>query len=324
MRRREFITLLGGAAAAWPLAARAQQAMPVIGFLGTESPDLRPRRLRAFRNSLSEAGYDEGRNVAIEFRWAEGQYDRLATLAADLVQRRVSVIVVNGPAAIAAKAATTTIPIVFVVGFDPVKLGLVASLSRPGGNLTGVSLLNAELSSKRLALLHELVPTATIIALLVNPANPNAETLSQDTQAAARTLGLELQVVHASSERDFDPAFTTLVRQRAGALVIGTDGFFVGQSERLAALTVRHAVPAIFQNREFAAAGGLMSYAGSDTDANRLMGVYTRRILKGEKPADLPVQQSTKVELIINLKTAKALGLTVPLIMQTTADEVIE
>jgi putative ABC transport system substrate-binding protein len=325
MRRREFITLIGGAAAAWPLAARAQQpAMPVVGFLGTDAPELRERRLLAFRNGLSEAGYDEGRNVTIEFRWAEGQYDRLASLAADLVQRRVSVIVANGPAAIASKAATTIIPIVFVAGFDPVKLGLVASLSRPGGNVTGVSLLNSELASKRLALLHELIPTATIIALLVNPANPNAESLSQDTQAAARTLGLELHVLHASSERDFDAAFATLVRERAGALVIGTDGFFVGQSERLAALTVQHAVPAIFQNREFAAAGGLMSYAGSDSDANRLIGIYTGRILKGEKPADLPVQQSTKVELIINLKTAKALGLTVPLIMQMTADEVIE
>jgi putative ABC transport system substrate-binding protein len=210
------------------------------------------------------------------------------------------------------------------VGFDPVKLGLVASLNRPGGNLTGVSNLSAELGPKRLALLHELVPTATIIALLVNPANPNAETLSQDTQAAARTLGLKLHVLHASTERDFDTAFATLLRQRAGALVIGTDGFFVAQGERLAALTVRHAVPAIFQYRQFAAAGGLMSYGGNDTDANRLLGVYTGRILKGEKPADLPVQQSTKVELTINLKTAKALGLTVPLIMQMTADEVIE
>jgi putative ABC transport system substrate-binding protein len=325
MRRREFITWLGGAAASWPLAARAQQpAMPVVGFLGTDAPDLRARRLDAFRNGLSETGYVEGRNVTIEFRWAQGQYDRLASLAADLVQRQVSVIVANGPAAVAAKAATTTIPIVFVVGFDPVKLGLVASLNRPGGNLTGVSLLNAELASKRLALLHELVPTATTIALLVNPGNPNAETLSQDTQAAARTLGLKLNVLHAGSERDFDAAFATLVRQGAGALVIGTDGFFVGHRDRLAALTVRHAVPAIFQGREFAAAGGLMSYAGSETDANRLIGGYTGRILKGEKPTDLPVQQSTKVELIINLKTAKALGLTVPLIMQMTADEVIE
>ena len=216
--------------------------------------------MRAFRSGLSEAGYDEGRNLTIEFRWAEGQYDRLATLAADLVQRRVNVIVVNGPAAVAAKAATTTIPIVFVVGFDPVKLGLVASLNRPGGNLTGVSLLNAELAPKRLELMHELVPTATIIGFLLNPANPNAETLAQDAQAAARTLGLKLHVVHASTERDLDTAFATLVEQRAGALVIGTDGFFVSQSERLAALSVRHAVPAIFQNREFAAAGGLMGY----------------------------------------------------------------
>jgi putative ABC transport system substrate-binding protein len=325
MRRREFISLLGGVAAAWPLGAGAQQpAIPMIGFLGTDSPDLRTRRLRAFRAGLSEAGYDEGRNLTIEFRWAEGQYDRLTALAADLVQRRASVIVVNGPAAMAAKAATTTIPIVFVVGFDPVKLGLVAGLNRPGGNLTGVSLLNAELGPKRLALLHELVPTATNIALLVNPNNPNAETLSEDAQAAARTLGLKLHVLHASTERDFDTAFATLVQLRAGALVIGTDGFFVSQSERLAALTVRHAVPAIFQSREFATAGGLMAYSGSDTDANRLIGAYTGRILKGEKPADLPVQQSTKVELIINLKTAKALGLTVPLIMQMTADEVIE
>jgi ABC-type uncharacterized transport system substrate-binding protein len=325
LERREFIALLGGTAAAWPFVARAQPpAMPVIGFLGTDSPDLRVRRLRAFRSGLSEAGYDEGRNVTIEFRWAEGQYDRLATLAADLVQRRVAAIVVNGPAAMAAKAATTTIPIVFVVGFDPVKLGLVASLNRPGGNLTGVSLLNAELAPKRLALLHELVPKATIIALLVNPTNPNAETLSQDTQAAAGSLGLTLHVLHASSERDFDTAFATLLQQRAGALVIGTDGFFVAQSQRLAALTLRHAVPAIFQSREFAAAGGLMSYGGSETDQNRLLGLYAGRVLKGEKPADLPVQQSTKVELVINLKTAKALGLTVPLIMQMTADEVIE
>jgi putative ABC transport system substrate-binding protein len=323
MRRREFITLVGGAAA-WPLAARAQQRMPVIGYLGTDTAELRPTRLRAFRKSLSQAGYDEGRNLAIEYRWAEGQYDRLATLAVDLVQRQVTVIVANGPATMAAKAATTTIPIVFVVGFDPVKFGLVASLNRPGGNLTGVSNLNAELAPKRLELLHGLVPTATIIALLVNPTNPNAETLSKDAQAAARALGLQLHVLYASSERDFDTAFATLVGQRAGALVIGTDGFFVAQSERLAALTVRHAVPTIFQNREFAVAGGLMSYGGSDTDANRLLGDYTGRILKGEKPADLPVQQSVRVELIINLKTAKALGVNVPPSLLARADEVIE
>jgi putative ABC transport system substrate-binding protein len=323
VKRREFISLAGGAAA-WPLSARAQSVMPVIGFLGTDSADLRVSRLRAFRNGLSEAGYDEGRNLTIEYRWAEGQYDRLAMLAADLVQRRVSVIVVNGPGAVAAKAATASIPIVFVVGFDPVKLGLVASLNRPGGNLTGVSLLNAELSPKRLELLHELVPTATLIGLLLNPTNPNAETLSNDTRAAARKLGLKLTVLPASTEHDFDTAFATLLQQRAGALVIGTDGFFVGQSRQLGALAVRHAVPAIFQNRDFAAAGGLMSYGGSETDANRLMGLYTGRILKGERAADLPVQQSTKVDAIINLKAAKALGLTVPLIMQMTADEVIE
>ena len=296
LKRREFITLLGGAAAAWPLAARAQQpAMPVIGFLGTDSAELWAARLRAFHKALSESGYDEGRNLTIEYRWAQGQYDRLATMGADLVQRQVTVIVANGPAAMAAKAATTTIPMVCegVVG-------------------------------KRLALLHELVPKATIIALLVNPTNPNAEILSQDTQAAAGALGLTLHVLHASSERDFDTAFATLLQLQVGTLVIGTDGFFVAQSQRLAALTVRHAVPAIFQTREFAAAGGLISYGGSDTDGNRLLGLYTGRILKGEKPVDLPVQQSTKVDLVINLKTAKTLGLTVPLIMQMTADEVIE
>jgi putative tryptophan/tyrosine transport system substrate-binding protein len=325
LKRRDFITLLGGTVAVWPLAAPAQQsALPVIGFLGTDSADRRRTQLRAFRKALSEAGYDEGRNLIVEYRWAEGQYDRLATLAVDLVQRQVTVIVANGPAVMAAKAATMTIPIVFVVGFDPVKLGLVASLNRPGGNVTGVSNLNAELAPKRLELLHELVPTATIIAFLINPTNPNAETLSKDTQKAARSLGLQLHVLHASTERDFDTVFATLGQLRAGALVIGADGFFVGQSDRLAALTVRHAVPAIFQNREFAVAGGLMSYAASNADAYRLMALYAGRILKGEKPADLPVQQSTRVEFVINLKTAKALGLTVPLIMQMTADEVIE
>jgi ABC-type uncharacterized transport system substrate-binding protein len=323
MRRREFITLVGGAAAGWPLAARAQQ-MPVIGFLGTDSAHMRRPQLRAFRAGLNEAGYDEGRNLTIEYRWAEGRYDRLATLAVDLVQRPVSVIVANGPAALAAKAATTTIPIAFIVGFDPVELGLVPALNRPGGNLTGVSNLNAELGPKRLELLHELAPTATIIALLVNPANPNSETVSKDVQAAARKLGLQLHVLHASTERDIENAFLTLPQLRAKALVIGTDGYFVGQTDRLAALAVRHAIPTIFQDREFAAAGGLISYGGSNSDAYRLLAAYVGRILRGEKPADLPVQQTTKVELVVNLKTAKALGLTVPLIMQMTADEVIE
>jgi putative tryptophan/tyrosine transport system substrate-binding protein len=327
VRRRKFISLLGGAVA-WPLAARGQQpAMPVIGYVGSESPDAFAGRLRAFRQGLSETGYVEGKNVAIEYRWAENQYDRFPALLADLVRREVTVIVaVTGtPPVLAAKAATTTIPIVFVTAGDPVALGLVASLNRPGGNLTGVATLTVELGPKQLEMLHELVPTATIIALLVNPTNPtNAETLSRDLQAAARTLGLQLHVLHASSERDFDTVFATLSRLRVGALVIGSDPFFNSRSQQLAALALRHAMPTMYPFREYAIAGGLISYGNSFADAHRQVGVYTGRILNGEKPADLPVQQATKVELIINLKTAKALGVTFPLSLLGRADEVIE
>jgi putative ABC transport system substrate-binding protein len=327
LNRREFIALVGGAAA-WPLVAHAQQsAMPVIGFLGTISPDRWASRLHAFRQGLSETGYVEGRNVGIEYRWAEGQNDRLPALAADLVRRQVSVIVApeSTPAAFAAKAATTTIPIVFSVGVDPVAVGLVASLNRPGGNLTGVTNLNAEILPKRLELMHELVPTATTIALLVNPSNPLvAETESRDAQTAARTLGLQLHVLHASTDRDFDTVFASLAQMRAVALVINTDVFFNSRSEQLAALALRHTVPAIFQYREFVASGGLMSYGTSTTDVFRQVGIYTSRLLRGESPADLPVQQVTKIELIINLKTARTLGLTVPLSLLGRADEVIE
>jgi putative tryptophan/tyrosine transport system substrate-binding protein len=327
IRRREFITLLGGTAAAWPLAARAQQPIPVIGFLGSASPDLYAGRVRAFHQGLGETGYIEGRNVTIEYRWSEGRNDRLPELAAELVHRRVTVIAcVSGtPAALAAKAATTTIPIVFQVGVDPVGAGLVASLARPGGNLTGVTTLSVELVAKRLELIHDMVPTANIVALLVNPTSQIvSEPMIRNVQAAAHTLGVKLQVLYASSDRDFDTAFTRLRELRAGALVIGTDAFFISRGEQLAQLAAGHAVPTIFQYREFAAAGGLASYGGSGTDPTRQVGVYTGRILKGEQPADLPVQQEAKVELIVNLKAANTLGLEVPPALLARADEVIE
>ena len=326
MNRRKFITLLG-VAAAWPLAARAQQpALPLIGYLSSGSQRISGERLRMFLRGLSQAGLSEGKNIAIEYRWAEGQYDRLPQLAADLVGRRVRVIVVPDSVvtARAAKAATSTIPVVFAIGADPVKSGLVKSLSRPGGNLTGAARLNVELEPKRLQMLHELVPAARAVALLVNPSNPNAESSSKDTAAAARSLGIALHVLNASSDRDLDLAFRELDAFGAAGLVIAPDPFFIGRSARLAALALAHRTPAIFQYREFAAAGGLASYAGNPMESYRLIGRYTARILKGEKPGDLPVQQYAKIELIINLKTAKALGLTVSLPLLGLADEVIE
>ena len=326
MRRRAFVTLLG-VAAAWPLIATAQQTMPVIGFLGSSSADLYAGPLRSFRQGLSDTGFVEGRNVTIDFRWAEGQNDRLPVLAADLVRRRVNVIVAPGstPAALAAKAATATIPIVFQVGIDPVAAGLVTSLARPGGNVTGITNINTELVSKRLELLRELVPKATVVALLVNPTSPEiAESVSKDLQRTAGNLGLQLHILQATSERDFDSVFATLAQLQVGALVIAPDAFFISRSEQLGALTARHAIPAITQFREFAAAGGLMSYGGSFSEPVRQVGIYAGRILKGEKPDNLPVQQPMKVELVINLKTAKALGITVPQSVQNRADEVIE
>ena len=326
MKRRQFIMLLGGTAAAWSHAARAQQpAMPVIGFLNGASPDGYAPMVAAFRQGLKEAGYVDGQNVAIEYHWADGRYDRLPALAADLVRRKVSVIAATStPANLVAQAATSTIPIVFTTASDPVQLGLVASLGRPGGNVTGATQLSVEVGPKRLELAHELIPTATAVALLVNPTNPSADTLSKALLAAALTRGLQVHILRASTESEIDAAFISLVGMRAGVLVIGTDAFFNSQSKQLAALALRHSLPAIYQHSDFTTAGGLLSYGGSIKESYRLAGVYTGRIIKGERPADLPVQQSTKVELIVNLKTAKALGITVPLNLLARADEVIE
>ena len=327
MNRRDVMTFITGAAVAWPLAARAQQPrMPVVGWLNSETPDGEYGFLAAaFRQSLSQAGFAEGRNVAIQYRWAQGQIDRLPALAAELVRDQVAVIAAAGTvSARAAKAATTTIPIVFSVATDPVAMGLVASLNRPGGNLTGVANLMVELGQKQLELLHALVPTVTIMAVLINPIFPAAESQARDLQAAARKLGLGLHVLHASTERDLDTVFDKMADMRVGALAITADAFFLSRRDQIMALAARHSLPTTSPWREAAAAGGLMSYGTSDADAYRQLGSYAGRILKGEKPADLPVQQSTRFELIINLKTAKALGIDVPLQLQQLADEVIE
>jgi putative ABC transport system substrate-binding protein len=327
MRRREFIKAATASAVAWPLAARAQQsARPVLGFVNVASAKNFVRPLSAFLKGLGETGYVDGQNVAIEYRWAEGKNDRLPSFVADLIERKVKVIAATStPAAIVAKAATTTIPIVFTTADDPVRLGLVASLNRPGGNVTGATQATVEVAPKQLQLLQELNPTARVMALLVNPASPTlADSSTRALQAAARTLGLDLHVLTASTEGEFNGVFAQLIQLRAGGLVIGSDPFFTSRTDQLAALTLHHAVPAVYHWREFAAAGGLVSYGAAVTDVYRLAGNYTGRILKGDKPADLPVQQVTKVELHINQRTAKALGLTVPQALLSRADDVIE
>jgi putative ABC transport system substrate-binding protein len=326
MRRREFITLLGGAAA-WPLCADAQQsAMPIIGFLSGRSLADSKQFVTAFGRGLYEAGFTDGQNLAIEFRWAEGQSDRLPVMAADLVRRQVAVIVAVGGVlpAVAAKAATSTVPIVFIIGGDPVELGLVTSLNRPGGNVTGVNILSGALTAKRLELLRELVPQAGGVACLVNPTSPEAETQLADIRSAPRAIGQDILVVKVTKADELGGAFATLVRERAGALLVANDSLFVAQREQLVALAARHAIPAMYFLREFAAEGGLMSYGNSLADAYRQVGTQTGRILKGAKPSDLPVQQAVKIELVINLKAAKSLGLTFPLTLLGRADEVIE
>ena len=326
MKRREFITLIGGMAAAWPFAARAQQpAMPVIGFMNVGSLEGNQYLGAAFRQGVSETGYIVGQNVTIEYHWAEGHHDRLPGLVADLVRRRVSVIAATStPAALAAKGATATIPIVFETAGDPIKLGLVASLNRPGGNVTGVTQLSSELVAKRLGLLHDLIPTATLIGLLVDPTDPRTEAQTRDMQEAAHVLGLQIHVLNASTEGEFNIAFAMLSQLRVGALLVGTSNLFRGRREQLVALAAQQGVPAIYQYREFAAAGGLISYGTSLTHAYHQAGIYTGRVLKGEKPADLPVLRPTKFELVINLKTAKTLRLSIPSGVLAIADEVIE
>jgi putative ABC transport system substrate-binding protein len=325
MRRREFIAGLGGAAA-WPVALHAQQRIPVIGFLGSASAPLFSGQLQAFRQGLGEVGYVEGQSIIIDNRWAEGRYDRLPELAADLVRRNVTAIVTSGgaPPALAAKAATTTIPILFVTGSDPVETGIVTNLRRPEANVTGVTSLNIEMGRKRLQLVHELMPAATIVVALVNPSSPTAEAQSKDMQSAAEQLGLKIHILQASSEQDLTAVFALLNRFQANALVISTDAFFISERVQLAHLAVLHKVPAVFEFRDFASAGGLMSYGANFAETYRLVGNYAGRVLKGDRPSELPVQQSTKVELIINLKTATALGLAVPLTLLGRADEVIE
>ena len=326
MRRREFITLIGGAAAAWPFTARAQQQpVPMVGFLNGGARDAFVPMVTAFRQGLSEQGYDDGRNIAIEYRWAEGRFDGLPAMAADLVGRNATVIAAFGPpAALAAKAATSTIPIVFVTGFDPIKAGLVASLNRPGGNITGVHVFLIGLEGKRLGLLREVVPQAGLMGLLVNPRSPDFETQSKGLQDAARAIGQQIVVVEAGSEDEVDAAFATLAHRRVGALIVAADQFFTVRREQIVALTARYTMPAIYELREYAVAGGLISYGPSQSDAYRRGGVYVGRILKGEKPGDLPVDLGTRYDLVINLATAKAFGIEIPPKLLALADEVIE